>query len=136
MADVNWRKTNTYQFIKQSERNSGMSYAEQNFARGLSCHSIWGVLGVNLFQGVTSLALNKFGESSNTGSATDVQGNTNTLSGLGKTLAKFDKAISSNNKNDADKHLKSLEQLHKDNPDNNRIRKAYENAKTKRGRLT
>lgn len=131
MGSVNWQKSEAYKFIKQSEKDTGMSYAEQNAARGLSCHSIWGVTGISLFQGVANMALGKL-EGTDTGSKTDISSRTSLMSSLGGTLANFDRAIASNNPADIDKYFGELKSLRDANPKNRRIAQAFETAQQKK----
>lgn len=128
MGSVNWQNNETYQFIKQREKDTGISYAAENSMRGLDCHSVWGVLGVNFAQGATNMALNKFGAGADTGSATDVKGKTSLMSEAGGILAKFDKAIADNDNDAITTHLGALKKLKNEHPNDNRIAKVYNTA--------
>ena len=131
MSSVNWQNSEAYKFIEQSEKATGMTFAEQNSARGLDCHSIWGVLGVNIFQGATGMALNAI-ENGDTGSKTDISSRKQLMATLGGTLSNFDRAIANNNPTDIDKYLGELRSLRDANPNNRRIARAFETAQQKR----
>lgn len=131
---VNWQKSEVYHFIKQTEKDSGMSYAEQNAARGLSGHSIWGILGVQLFQGVADMALGKL-EGTDTGSKTDISSRKQLMATLGGTLANFDRAIANKNPEEIDKYFEELKSLRDANPNNRRIARAFETAQQKKDNI-
>ena len=124
---VNWQNNEVYAIIKGKEKESGISFAEQNAAAGLSCHSIWGVVAVEGVLGAFGTLTTKLNSDNG-----DVEGTTKTTSRLKNIIADFDKAVASGNSSDIDKYLTQLEDLKEDNPDNRQIARAYETALKKK----
>ncbi len=139
MSGVNWQNNGVYQGLKDYERETGTTLAERNAAANpYGSHSFGGllisqVLPQLLIGGAEKLAggtgLNGSG---NTGSITDIDGQTNLASSVGSILRKFDEAIASNNTADVDKYLGELKNIKDKNPKNTRIVSVYENALKKK----
>ena len=124
--DVHYKKNGIYNGIKQSERESGISYAQQNaLSNPYGVHSIWGVIGVSFFNGASQFCMQNapnWIQSGGGGDASvDVDSSVSTIKDFNKLLTKYNSA------KDADKaELKSqLRTMAEANPDNLTIQKAW-----------
>lgn len=135
---VNWQNNDVYQGLKDYEKQCGLSLAERNaIANPYGSHTFGGllisqVLPQLLIGGAEKLGNSGLCGSGDTGSETDVEGEKNTLSGIGKTLRQFDTALAAGKSEDADKHLGELKKIADDNPDNRRAQQVYEKALEKK----
>ncbi len=123
---VNWQNNDTYQAIKRSERESGISFAQQNANMNPNgVHNIWGVLGVSLFNGIAGFCMQNAPNWVNGGgggdASADVDSSVSTIKDFNKLLTKYNAA------KDAEKaELKSqLKTMAEDNPGNLTIQKAW-----------
>jgi hypothetical protein len=123
---VTWQNNDTYQAIKRSERDTGISFAQQNANMNPNgVHNIWGVRGVSLFNGISQFCMQNAPNWVNGGgggdASVDVDSSVSTIKDFNKLLTKYNSA------KDADKaELKSqLRTMAEANPDNLTIKKAW-----------
>ena len=115
---VNWQNNDTYQSIRRSERESGISFAQQNALMNPNgVHSIWGIVGVSLFNGIAGFCMQNAPNWVNGGggdASDDVDSSVSTIKDFNKLLTKYSEA-----KDDEKEGLKSqLKTMADANPNN------------------
>ena len=122
---VNWQNNDTYQSIRRSERESGISFAQQNaLSNPYGVHSIWGVIGVSLFNGIAGFCMQNapnWVNGGGGGASDDVDSSVSTIKDFNKLLTKYSEA-----KDDEKEGLKTqLKTMADANPNNLTIQKAW-----------
>ena len=131
---VNWQSNDYYRALKDYEKDSGLSVADQNRINNpYGNHSFGGLLISQILPQLIVGGAEKIGiglsGSGDTGSETNVEESTNSAKGINYIKSKLDKAIESKNQTDIDKYLKEFERMANENP--KRYKSAYEAAKAK-----
>lgn len=115
---VNWQNTDFYRELKDYERSTGNSVADDNKSNGISCDNPWGVWLSNIVPQLIANGINycanNDSKSTNTGSTTNVKKETN----LNKRLGEI---ISDNNPDNYDDYIKELQNLQTEYPNNKKI---------------
>ena len=111
-----------YKYAKDFYKETGIAVGTAQYGE---THSIGGVLGVSLFDGIASKFIQEFGSSENTGSATDVTGNTSSIREFTKAKKNYDNARNKGNSEVQKKWAAELKKIGDANPDNPTIKRIY-----------
>ena len=128
---VNWQQNDTYQYLKDLKKTTGLSYAEHNALNNpYGNHSFGGLLISQLLpqlvSGGAQLLSNHIHGSEPDSEDYDVGGRTSILKDYNKALRGYNSATTDEDKK---KFAKQLQQLAKDNPDNRTIANGYNRIK-------
>ena len=127
---VNWQNNDTYQSIRRSERESGISFAQQNALMNPNgVHSIWGVVGVSLFNGISQFCMQNapaWAAAAQQSDGTDVSVTTDVLKDFTDLKNKFTNETDPTKKKE---YAQQLQQLALENPDNKTIMNGYKTYK-------
>ena len=121
---VNWQNNDTYQSIRRSERESGISFAQQNALMNPNgVHSIWGIVGVSLFNGIAGFCMQNAPDwiQSGGGGGGDVDSSVSVIKDFNSVLTSYNKAEGE----EKTKLKNELQTLAQANPDNATIQKAW-----------
>ena len=121
---VNWQDNSVYKDVKQSERESGISYAQQNALMNPNgVHSLGGIISVSLFNAVTGFCMQNAPDwIQSGGGGTDVSATTDVLKDFNNLTDKFRKETDTTKKRE---YAQQLQQLALENPDNKSIMNGY-----------
>lgn len=117
---VNWQNNEMYKYAKDFYKETGIPIGTAQYGE---THSVGGVIGLSLFTGLANKFTEGLGGSQDTGSATDVTGNTSSIREFTKAKKNYDRASGE----DKIKYAKELQKLGEANPDNPTISKIYNN---------
>lgn len=131
---VNWQNTDFYRELKDYECSTGNSVADNNRLNGISCDNPWGVWLASIVpqlvaNGINYCANNDF-KSTNTGSTTNVEKETNLNKRLGEIISEISE-ISDDNPDNYDNYIEELQNLQTEYPNNQRIPEIIELLKNK-----
>ena len=127
---VNWQNNDTYQAIKQSERDTGISFAQQNANMNPNgVHNPWAVFGVSLFNNITSFCMHNasgWAAAAQQSDGTEVSSSTSALKDFNNLIQQFKDETDQAKRKD---YAQQLQQLALENPDNKSIMNGYKTYK-------
>lgn len=127
---VNWQTNDYYINLKDYEKETGLSIADQNRINNpFGNHSAIGLAGVSLFTGLVQLGAEKLGNGLN-GTTPEDNGfdtgqRTSAIKEFGSVKIKYDKAIKAGNQAEIKKYAKELVELANANKGNPTIDNIY-----------